>query len=139
MPHASDSSREANLLAAAALGISDRIDLAAARASGLEGNAPAALLTLDSRGALPTVHGLATALNLSHSGTVRLVDRLGAAGMVERRPGADRRSLELVLTPEGRRAVTRVRAARADIAGELLASLADDQRTALTGVQAALL
>jgi DNA-binding MarR family transcriptional regulator len=138
MPHAYDASREANILAALALGVTDRIALAVERASGLEGNGAAALLTLDSPSVPRTMHGLARALNLTHSGAVRLVDRLAAAGLVERRPGSDRRSLELALTPEGRRVASRARAARADIAGELLALLTDDQQMLLTGIQTVL-
>jgi DNA-binding MarR family transcriptional regulator len=43
----------------------------------------------------------------------RLVDRLVAAGLVQRRAaGDDRRRVELSLTPEGRRLEKRVRAAR---------------------------
>src|SRR4051812_11055074 len=137
--HAYERSREANLLAAWALVVSDRIELAVARATGLEARAPAALLTLDSPGVLLTVYGLAAALKLTHSGTVRLVDRLAKAGLVERRPGADRRSVELTLTPEGRRMVTRVRAARTDTAVDLLGVLTDDQRLLLTNIQEAVL
>jgi DNA-binding MarR family transcriptional regulator len=135
VPHAYNSSREDNLLAALALAVSDRIELAVARATGLEGRAPAALLTLDSPGATATVYGLATALKLTHSGTVRLVDRLAERRLVKRHPGSDRRSVELTLTPEGRRTVTRTRAARADAVIDLLEVLTDDQRAALTDIQ----
>jgi DNA-binding MarR family transcriptional regulator len=137
--HAYDPSREANLLAALALAVTDRIGLAVARATGLEARAPAALLTLDSPTAAPTVSGLAAALKLTHSGTVRLVDRLAAGGLVERRPGSDRRSVELALTPEGRRMVSRVRAARAGTATGLLSLLTDEQRAQLTAIQQALI
>jgi DNA-binding MarR family transcriptional regulator len=137
--HAYDPSREANLLAAWALAVSDRIELAVARATGLEARAPAALLTLDSPGAAATVYGLAAALKLTHSGTVRLVDRLAEAGFVERRPGSDRRSVELALTPDGRRMVTRVRVARADTATDLAGLLTDEQQRLLTDAQEAML
>jgi MarR family transcriptional regulator, negative regulator of the multidrug operon emrRAB len=137
--HAYDASREANLLAALALAVSDRIELAVARATGLEARAPAALLTLDSPSGARTVSGLAGALKLTHSGTVRLVDRLAAGGLVERRRGSDRRSVELALTPEGRRMVARVRAARADTAANLLSLLTTEQQTQLTIVQEAIL
>jgi MarR family transcriptional repressor of emrRAB len=137
--HAYDRPREANLLGALALAVSDRINLAVARASGLEAKAPAALLTLDSPGAAPTVYGLAAALALTHSGTVRLVDRLAGAGLVERRSGPDRRSVDLALTAAGRRAVRRIRAARADTASELLVVLTDEQRRLLTDIQERLL
>jgi DNA-binding MarR family transcriptional regulator len=46
---------------------------------------------------------LSQALKLSHPATVRLVDKLEAAGLVERREGADRRAVALHLTPAGRR------------------------------------
>jgi DNA-binding MarR family transcriptional regulator len=82
---------------------------------------------------------LAAALNLTHSGTVRLVDRLAAAGLVERRPGSDRRSVELALTPEGRRIVARVRRVRADIAADLLELLTGEQRAQLTVIQQGML
>ena len=46
----------------------------------------------------------------------RLVDRLVAAGLVTRRPAAaDRRRVELSLTPSGRRLARRVERARADV------------------------
>ena len=40
-------------------------------------------------------------LGLSHSGTVRLVDRLVSDGLVERRPGKDGREIALHLTAKG--------------------------------------
>lgn len=40
-------------------------------------------------------------MRLSHSGTVRLIDRLEADGLVERHRGADERSAALVLTTMG--------------------------------------
>ena len=45
----------------------------------------------------------------------RLVDRLVEAGLVERRPGEDRRRVVLSLTPEGRRKARRVEQVRADL------------------------
>jgi DNA-binding MarR family transcriptional regulator len=46
----------------------------------------------------------------------RLVDRLVAAGLVAREPAqADRRRVELSLTPSGRRLAKRVERARADV------------------------
>src|SRR5690242_19863819 len=123
----------------ARLAVSDRIELEVARATGLDARAPAALLTLDSPGASATVSGLAAALRLTHSGTVRLVDRLAGDGLVERRPGSDRRSVELVLTPDGRRMVARVRAARTDSVADLVVLLTAEQRAQLTGVQELLL
>ena len=51
---------------------------------------------------------LRNVLGLTPSGAVRLVDRLAADGYVERRAGADGRSLALRLTPAGSRVARRV-------------------------------
>jgi DNA-binding MarR family transcriptional regulator len=48
-----------------------------------------------------SVDFLSGALQLSHSGCVRLVDKLQEAGFVDRREGQDRRVVELYLTPAG--------------------------------------
>lgn len=139
MTHAYARSREANLLGALALAVTDRMALAVTRATGLSGSAPAALVTLESPAGGATLDALCRALSLSHSGAVRLVDRLVAGGLVERRRGRDQRSRELALTPAGRRAVRRIRAARESACDALLASLTADQRTELTGGQALVL
>ena len=52
---------------------------------------------------------LSRALQLSHTATVRVVDKLEAAGLVESRSARDRRSVALYLTSRGR---TRARRAR---------------------------
>ena len=48
---------------------------------------------------------LARALRLSHTATVRLVDKLEAQGLVEARSGEDRRATHLYLTTAGTKAV----------------------------------
>jgi DNA-binding MarR family transcriptional regulator len=55
---------------------------------------------------------LARALKLSHTATVRLVDRLEAHGLVEARSGEDKRATHLHLTQAGRDAVLPMLAAR---------------------------
>ncbi|HEY6257041.1 MAG TPA: MarR family transcriptional regulator [Xanthobacteraceae bacterium] len=55
---------------------------------------------------------LARALKLSHTATVRLVDKLEAQGLVEARGGNDKRATHLDLTPAGRDAVLPMLAAR---------------------------
>lgn len=55
---------------------------------------------------------LARALKLSHTATVRLVDKLEAQGLVEARGGNDKRVTHLHLTPAGRDAVLPMLAAR---------------------------
>src|ERR671915_2576338 len=92
--------REANLVGALALAVGDRIAEAADPAAG--GWAAEALVTLAGTGAGGTIDALAKVVGLTHSGTVRLVDRLVRAGPVERRVGADPRAGALDLTPPGR-------------------------------------
>ena len=71
----------------------------------------------------PTVDQLCQVLGLTHSGGVRLVDRLAGAGLVERGPGADRRSRSVRLTAAGRRAAHRMSGQRIAYLTSLLARL----------------
>ncbi len=51
-------------------------------------------------------------VGLTHSGTVRLVERMVEDRLVTRGPGRDARSVALVLTAKGRKAAERILAAR---------------------------
>src|SRR6478752_6766495 len=68
----------------------------------------------------PSIDLLRQVLGLTHSGTVRLVDRLVAAGHVRRGPGPDGRTTTVRLTPAGRRAARSVSGARS---GRLVGAL----------------
>lgn len=92
--------RTANLLGALALGLADEIGAAAERQAAHGGAAPAGLSAIGHAPGL-TIERLSRALGLSHPGTVRLVDRLAAGGLVERRPARDGRAVALHLTPAG--------------------------------------
>lgn len=93
--------RLTNLLGALTIGISDRIRLAVAEQTSLGGEAAAALIVIGHMTG-PSIDQLGRVLKLSHPGTVRVVDRLVAAGLAERRSGtSDRRALALHLTPSG--------------------------------------
>jgi MarR family transcriptional repressor of emrRAB len=120
--------RDANLLGALGTVLSDAL----ADAAGLAGGASpaAALVALHGTSAGGTIDALAGRIGLSHSGTVRLVDRLARDGLVERRRGADQRSAALVLTPRGRRAARQVLSRRDANLQVLLGLLTDDQRAA---------
>src|SRR3954447_15264436 len=100
------SPRDANLVGALGVILTDVL----ADATELVGGATpaAALVALNGTSAGGTIDALAGGGGLSHSGTVRLVDRLVREDLVERRRGADQRSAALVLTPAGRRAARRV-------------------------------
>ena len=92
----------ANVLGALALAIADQLD-ASSGARG--GDSPASALSalhqfLDK----PSVTRLRDVLGLTHSGTVRLLERLAGAGLVTRGSGPDGRTRAVQLTARGRRA-----------------------------------
>src|SRR5690349_18871634 len=123
--------RLANLVGALALGLADDVRHAAEAAAGETAAAPAAIVVLDQLLAGGTIDRLRRSVALTPSGGVRLVDRLVDAGYVARRPGADGRSVSLVLTPAGRRVAERVRAARHDRIERALAPLDTAERAEL--------
>lgn len=125
-----------NTLAALALALSDRIRESTEEAAGHAAAGPSALVALREFLGRGSIDQLRAALGLSHSGAVRLVDRLTRDGYVERHPGADGRSVALVLTRSGHVAARQVLAARAAAVETALAGLsAEDLRTldTLTG------
>jgi DNA-binding MarR family transcriptional regulator len=88
-----------NLLGALSLAVMDRIEQGARDVIGHAGETPAALIVI---GYGPITNDkLRRILGLSHSGTVRLVDRLVSDRLVERRPGKDGREVALHLTAKG--------------------------------------
>ena len=91
--------RDANILGALAVIVTDRTGNAVAAAAGHSLSAAVALSALHHFLDRPTVDALGRVLGLSPSGAVRLVDRLAADGLVTRGPGADGRSRSLTLTP----------------------------------------
>jgi MarR family transcriptional regulator, negative regulator of the multidrug operon emrRAB len=93
--------RTANLLGVVGLAVNDRIEAAALDVLSHAGETPAALVLIG-YGSGPSNDELRRVLGLSHPGTVRLVDRLVADGLAERREGRDRRAVALYLTRRGR-------------------------------------
>lgn len=93
--------RTANLLGVVGLTIAERIETAARDILSHAGETPAAVVVIG-YGLGPSNDQLRQILGLSHPGSVRLVDRLVADGLVERRPGRDRRTLSLYLTEAGK-------------------------------------
>lgn len=92
--------RVANLLGALSLAVVDRIERGASEIIGRGGETPAALIVIG-YGEGMSNDRLRRILRLSHPGTVRLVDRLVADGLVERRPAQDARAVALHLTAQG--------------------------------------
>ena len=95
--------RDRNVVAAAALAIVDRMNSAMV-SPGRGLNDVAALVHIRERPG-ESIRFLARVLDLTHSGGVRLVDRLAAGGLVAPEMGSDRRSVRLFLTPAGEREV----------------------------------
>ncbi len=92
--------RTANLLGVVGLAIAGRIEDAARDILSHAGETPAAVVVIG-YGLGPSNDQLRRILGLSHPGSVRLVDRLIADGLVERRQGHDRRTIALYLTEAG--------------------------------------
>ena len=93
--------RTANLLGVVGLAVAGRTRDTARDILNHAGETPSALVVIG-YGSGPSNDQLRRILGLSHPGTVRLVDRLVADGLVERREGQDKRSVALYLTRRGR-------------------------------------
>lgn len=126
----SDEFRLANLVGALAIAVSDDLTGLAQRTAGVAGRGPAALVSILN---VPgeTITELRDALGLTHSGTVRLVDRLAADGLVRREAAGDGRRVALALTDAGREAAHRVLAEREARLAGLLGGLGPASRAAL--------
>jgi len=92
--------RNRKFAGALSLAVMDRIEQGAREVVGRGGETPAALVVIG-YGQGMTNDKLRRILGLSHSGTVRLVDRLVSDRLVERRPGKDGREVALYLTATG--------------------------------------
>lgn len=120
-----------NILGAFAVALADAIRDTTEAAAGMTGAAPVALVALHQFLAGRTTEDLAKAIGLTHSGAVRLIDRLVAAGLVERQPGRDGRSLSIVLTASGRALSRKVTVARAIAIEAALQGLGSDDSRGL--------
>ncbi|MFI9455843.1 MarR family winged helix-turn-helix transcriptional regulator [Amycolatopsis sp. NPDC052450] len=120
--------RTANLFAALVVALSDELDAGSTRVAGQSAVGAAALATLLSAPGA-RVDALGRVIGLTGSGTVRLVDRLVAANLVERRRDTtDQRAVSLWLTAQGRVAATDVVTRRREVVARVLAPLSDAQR-----------
>jgi MarR family transcriptional regulator, negative regulator of the multidrug operon emrRAB len=92
--------RTINLLGALSQAVTDRVRAVVESEVGHSGETPAALTLIGHEPGL-SIDVLCKILNLSHSGAVRLIDRLQSDGLVERRKGTDGRAVALFLTETG--------------------------------------
>ena len=120
--------RDGNVLGALSLVVADQMSDAVAAAADQSLTAAAALSALEHFADGCSVDRLRRILGLTSSGTVRLVDRLVAAGDVRRREGPDGRTTSIELTAAGRRAARRVTAARGGVLEDALDDLSPAER-----------
>jgi DNA-binding MarR family transcriptional regulator len=125
--------KTANMLGALALVMADATRGAMNEAVGVSGETVAAIVTLGANPGLQ-IGDLATALGLTHSGGVRLVDRLCAEDLVERFPSADPRAVLLRLSRSGARTRRKVLEVRAQVLETFLKPLSALERTTLDGL-----
>lgn len=125
--------RALNLIGAWSLAVADAVRGELEDAAGAGGSAPAALVTIS---AFPgqSMDDLRRALALSQPGTLRLVERLTADGLVERRPLKHARAAGLVLTAQGRQVVERLLGRREERLTSLLGVLSAAERRQLAGL-----
>ena len=117
----------ANVLGALSLVVADRMNTAVEAVAALGPSAAAALAALHEFLDGGSVTQLSSVLGLSHSGTVRLVDRLADEGLVERIGAQDGRAVSVVLTSSGRRVALRIRQARSKALTSALSALTSDE------------
>jgi DNA-binding MarR family transcriptional regulator len=126
--------RLVNIVGALAVALSDAVESATSAAAGQTGATPAGLVVLLDLLAGRSVDDLRHAVDLTHSGGVRMVDRLVVEGLAERRRGADARSIAIFLTPRGRRLARHAREARRAALAEVLGVLDDHEQEQLTRI-----
>jgi MarR family transcriptional regulator, negative regulator of the multidrug operon emrRAB len=120
-----------NVAGALVVALGDRLREATEAAVGMSGPLPAALVSLREWAGGRTVDTLARGLRLSHSRTVRVIDRLEAEGLAQReRDPADGRSVLVRLTSAGERVGASVLAARESVLSDALRGLDARERRA---------
>jgi MarR family transcriptional repressor of emrRAB len=133
--------RTANLTAALALALIDRMAAATTELTSLPPSHSTAVVALANFAEGQPLSVLQRGLGVSQPGVVRILDRLEAEGLAtrERGRGADGREVHARLTARGRRTVAKVLDARMEAVEEALAELPRNERRELTGVAERLL
>ncbi|MET9489915.1 MarR family transcriptional regulator [Nocardia sp. NPDC006630] len=124
----------ANVLGALSLVVADRMNTAIEAVAALGPSAPAALAAMHEFLDGGSVTQLSSVLGLTHSGTVRLVDRLAAEGLVERVGAEDGRAVSLVLTRTGRHMAAQILQTRETSLTSALSALSADEVDNLAAV-----
>lgn len=124
-------SHTANILGALSLLIQDRVERSWHAALDLSPMAAAALVQIDSEPG-SSIEQVAGRIGLTHSATVRIIDKLADRGLVEKdRARKDARAQSLKLTRSGKGTAQQLHAARNQVTDGLLAGLSPAQHQAL--------
>ncbi|KWF11638.1 MarR family winged helix-turn-helix transcriptional regulator [Burkholderia pseudomultivorans] len=122
--------RAENLLGVLALLIGDemnRLDVAAAPS----GQTARAMLNAIAQYPNASIELIRDAVDLSHPAAVRAIAALVEAGLVDKRPGADKRAVSLALTPAGHAEMQRLRDAREQMLSRIAGRLDAHERATL--------
>ncbi|MFI6871640.1 MarR family winged helix-turn-helix transcriptional regulator [Nocardia sp. NPDC050406] len=117
------------MLGALSLVVSSQVAASVKDAGDLTGEDAAVIVLLGVESM--TITAIADATQVTHSGAVRMVDRLERAGLVRRGRGEDGRTVVVSLTAAGVAQRDRVLAARADLLDSLLTSITAAERAVL--------
>jgi len=137
--HANNSGELVNQVGAVSLAIADRIRDSTEAAARHSSAGPAALVCLNEFLHEAGLSDLHKVLDLTPSGAVRLVDRLEADGLLERRPAADGRAVRLTLTARGKAAARSILAERQATLERVLEHLTPEEQELLGHLSAKLL
>jgi MarR family transcriptional repressor of emrRAB len=110
-----------NVIGAWSLAVADAIHRSTEAVAGITGTAPAALVAVAADPDM-SIDELRRALNLTHPGAVRLVDRLQDRGWIQRHPGPGR-TVHLRLTTQGHRTHRHLLEARHEAITSLIQTL----------------
>lgn len=129
----------ANILGALSLLIQDRVESAWQTELDLSPMAAAALVQIDNEPG-SSIELIASHIGLTHSATVRVIDKLAERGLVEKdRARKDARAQSLTLSKAGKRVVQQLHAERNEVIDDLLSGLDAAQRRALEAAIRAIL
>lgn len=128
-----DDAHLVNLLGAFVCSLGDRLASALADEPGCGGTDAAAVLSVDTWPDC-SIDFLARIVGLTHSGAVRLVDRLESTDLLQRGPGGDKRTAALRLTRSGQALAGRLRQRRSSVLSQVVAQADPAERAVLSRV-----
>ncbi|HET6161107.1 MAG TPA: MarR family transcriptional regulator [Dongiaceae bacterium] len=134
-----ESRHTANILGALAVLIQDRVESAWQSALDLSPMAAAAVVQIDNEPG-SSIEQVAGRIGLTHSATVRVIDKLAERGLVEKdRARKDARAQSLKLSKAGKRIAQQLHETRNGVTDDLLSGLDAAQRKALEQAISAIL